>query len=417
MRSAGHYAVRPAASAALESTLKLSAELSGYALAAVHVIGADQLHRVAEFRRVGATPLGVSGPGDELPCSTVLQNELALVVNDTVLDPHCHNLASVTAGPRLRSYIGVPLRGREGLTIGTLCVMDTDPHADADRHLPLLSELALVVEDQLELTRRRTEQAPHHTGASLREIRRALLAGSIRPYYQPLVDLRDDRVTGYEVLARWLQTDGSLARAQDFLPHATDSELIAEIDRAMLTHALDDFSRWDPGLSGTRLSVNASGPWARSAGFPDDVLDALRARHVAPQRMTIELTESVLLEREPHIIHNLAIVRAAGCRVALDDFGTGWASLEYLLRLPVDELKIDQAFTAALGTQLGDSLMRSTTGLASDLQLGCVVEGIENAGQLASAREFGASIGQGFYWSPALSSAQLQHQLTSGAVA
>jgi EAL domain-containing protein (putative c-di-GMP-specific phosphodiesterase class I) len=420
-RSAGHYVVRAGAAAALNSTLKLAADLSGFAVAAVHVIDASQIHRVAEygeFKNGRALPPSPA-PRDSLPCGAVMELEQTLVVPDTQRNPICAPLALIAADGGIRSYVGVPLRGREGLTIGVLCVMDTAPRPDAERQLPFLTELALVVEDQLELTRRRTEQAPRQSGASLREIRRALANGQIQPYYQPLVELADNVVIGFEVLARWEHADGHLVDAQEFLPHAADSELIVEIDRSMLNQALEDVCAWRPALAGLQLSVNASGPWARSSTFLDDVLGGLARHGVPPQRLTIELTESVLLEREPRITANLAAVRAGGCRVALDDFGTGWASMEYLLRLPVDELKIDQTFTAALGTPLGDSLVRSTTQLAAELGLTCVVEGIESAEQLRQVSAMSAGIGQGFYWSPAIPAQQLQQQLaqTADAVA
>jgi EAL domain-containing protein (putative c-di-GMP-specific phosphodiesterase class I) len=420
-RSAGHYVVRPGAAAALDSTLKLAAQLTGYAVASVNVVDSAQVYRVGEFGESGDRTYFGATPDhyDRVPCGRLMLAEEALVIPDSDLARDAGGRPLIDHPP-VRSYIGVPVRGREGLAIGVLCVMDSAAHVDASHHLGLLQELALVVEDQLELTRRRSEIAPLTPGASLHEIRAALVAGQIRPYYQPLVDVFNNRVIGFEVLARWEHSDGHLVSAEQFLPAAQDTELIVEIDRTMLTQALDEVSAWRPGLAGMHLSVNASGPWARSVGFVDEVLDALAIHGIPAQRLTIELTESVLLEREPRISANLAAIRAAGCRVALDDFGTGWSSMEYLLRLPVDELKIDRSFTAALGTPMGDSLVRSTTRLASELGLTCVVEGIEHSSQLRRICEMSSCfVGQGFYWSAAMSAGQLEQRLahSAGAVA
>ena len=156
-----------------------------------------------------------------------------------------------------------------------------------------------------------------------------------------------------EALVRWVDPEVGLVPPNDFIPIAEASDLIIALDRWVLDHAAEQLARWssDPRLAATPLAVNLSGRHLRHPQLVDHVLEPLRRRGVSPHRLTVEVTETALLDDLASAATHLAALRAAGVRVAIDDFGTGYTSLAHLRALPVDVLKIDGSFVSNLARE------------------------------------------------------------------
>ncbi len=204
--------------------------------------------------------------------------------------------------------------------------------------------------------------------------------------YQPIMDLTANQIVGVEALARLSDRDGSPVAPDVFIPIAEETGLIGPLGRFMLEQACQDLAAWDrarlvsPDFG---LSVNLS---ARQAGLGDlteQVTTVLDTTRIAARRLTLELTETALLEAGRSTLTALEELRALGIQIAIDDFGTGYASLRYLTQLPVTGVKVDRSFTAGLPHDAtSNAIVQSVAGLARELRISCVVEGIETNDQL-----------------------------------
>lgn len=232
--------------------------------------------------------------------------------------------------------------------------------------------------------------------------------------YQPVFDLAGPELIAVEALARLTDPYGVALSPGQFIPVAEETGLIGPLGQHVLDTACRDLASWHARFPGWRhlgVAVNLS---ARQAGLGDLVAavhTALDRSHLAPTMLTLELTESVLLEAGRSTLTALTALHAAGVRVAIDDFGTGYASLRYLARLPVNSVKIDQSFTRGLPDDpTSATIVRTVAGLARDLNISCVVEGIETPEQL-SALPAGVH-GQGFLLGRPVSASHLGELLS-----
>ena len=248
---------------------------------------------------------------------------------------------------------------------------------------------------------RAVEQQHHERAEFTNDLRIAIKQSQFRLVYQPVVDLASGEIEGVEALLRWSHPvlgDVSPAR---FIPVAEESGSIVEIGEWVLDAALAQLAAWTAdGLASLTMAVNVSTRQLDEPGFCERVLGRLRAHHIAPFRLTLELTESVLVTNLDQMSARLDELRAAGVRVAIDDFGTGYSSMSYLSRLPIDIVKIDQSFVQRLATSTTEAaLVRSIIELASSLNLGIVAEGVEEHAQADVLRRLHCSTGQGYLWS------------------
>jgi EAL domain-containing protein (putative c-di-GMP-specific phosphodiesterase class I) len=216
--------------------------------------------------------------------------------------------------------------------------------------------------------------------------------------YQPLVELDTSEVVGVEALLRWRHPRRGLIGPAEFVPIAEEAGLIASIGRWVLDQACLQAQVWQGAReAGFDLSVNLSGRQIEDPEVVDDVRGALERSGLDPQRLTLEITESVLLHDVEATITTLGRLRELGVRLAIDDFGTGYSSLSYLRRLPVDILKIDRSFVAGVDAGPDEAaLVRSIVSLGKSLRLETIAEGIEEPGQLAELRSLGTRWGQGY---------------------
>jgi diguanylate cyclase (GGDEF)-like protein/PAS domain S-box-containing protein len=234
--------------------------------------------------------------------------------------------------------------------------------------------------------------------ALVADLRRAIDGDEFRLVYQPIVRLRDGAHCGFEVLIRWAHPRLGLLSPAAFLDSAEESGLIVPLGRAVLRSALAQLREWlAEGLEPGHLSINVAAAQLRSEGLAADVDRWLGLNALRPDRLTVEITENVLLDTGGQIGPNLRRLNRLGVAVALDDFGTGYASLSHLKRFPVDVLKIDRSFVANIGRETEDAVIaRTIVNLAHSLGMAVVAEGIEGAEQLDFLRLNGCDFAQGF---------------------
>ncbi len=236
------------------------------------------------------------------------------------------------------------------------------------------------------------------------DLRRALEAGDqLRLSYQPIVHLEDGRLAGFEALARWRHPERGLVPAADFIEVAEQTGLVIPLGLTVFERACRQLAAWPqttPMGVPFFVSVNLS---ARQLGHPtlvDDVGRLLEETGADPKRIKLEITESAVMADAGAAVDILRRLKALGVTLAVDDFGTGYSSLSYLTRLPVDSLKIDQSFIAAIhGSVESRGVVRVVTELGRLLRLETIAEGIETAGDLEILRILACDLGQGFLFS------------------
>ncbi len=234
-----------------------------------------------------------------------------------------------------------------------------------------------------------------------RELRQALERDEIVPWYQPQVDAAG-RLIGVEALARWIQPQrGPISPAQ-FIPVAEESGLILSLGDRILEAACRDAATWAqrPETADLSVSVNVSARQFHDAGFVDQVRATIARTGLAPERLWIELTESLLIADIDDTIRTMTTLRADGIRFTLDDFGTGYSSLAYLKRLPLDQLKIDQGFVRdALDDPNDDAIVRTIIVLAHTMGMEAVAEGVETEALRERLATHGCTAYQGYLYS------------------
>jgi diguanylate cyclase (GGDEF)-like protein/PAS domain S-box-containing protein len=205
-------------------------------------------------------------------------------------------------------------------------------------------------------------------------------------HFQPQVD-ENGRITGAEILVRWMHPRRGLVSPHEFIPVAEATGLIHPIGRWIIESACARLSAWaaQPALANLTLSVNVSAVQFRDEGFMEHVLATLEPSAINPQRLKLELTESLLLDDVEGTIARMSTLKSRGVGFSLDDFGTGYSSLSYLKRLPLDQLKIDQSFVRDILTDGNDAaIARTIVALGKSMGLAVIAEGVETDAQ----REF-----------------------------
>ena len=232
------------------------------------------------------------------------------------------------------------------------------------------------------------------------ELRRAIDNGEFTLDFQPVVELETRSISGYEALLRWEHPELGRVAPLDFIPLAEDTGLIVPLGRWVLVEACGRGAVLHQVLGRpVRMSVNVSARQLQHPEFLDHVEEALASSCFPAECLTLELTESVLLSSGDRVEQQLQALKSMGIMLALDDFGTGYASLAYLRRLPVDIVKIDRSFTAAIdGTSDDLVLLKGIVDLGNALGLTLVAEGIETEHQRRVVGDLGCHGAQGFYF-------------------
>ena len=230
------------------------------------------------------------------------------------------------------------------------------------------------------------------------ELRQATGRGELRLHYQPEVDLDDGRVVGLEALLRWQHPRRGLLAPDSFIPLAEETGLIVPLGRWALEQACRQGKAWQTDeREPIVISVNLSPRQIQQPDLIEQVEAALRQADLSPSCLRLEITETTLMDDAPATAETLDRLRGLGVRLAIDDFGTGYSSLSYLRRFPLDTLKIDKSFVAALGRDQGAvAIMRAVASLGQELGLDVTAEGIESVDHLNQVRRAGCHRGQGY---------------------
>lgn len=233
------------------------------------------------------------------------------------------------------------------------------------------------------------------------QLRRALERSELGVYYQPVVDLTG-RLQKVEALVRWAHPSGRVALPDEFVPLAEQTGLIVAVGETVLRMACKQTAQWrrdHATLARLGVAVNISGAQLRPADAVERMVSIIEDAGLPPGALTLEITESVLMDERTGAGNKLAALRSLGVRLAIDDFGTGYSSLLYLRRYPLDMLKIDRSFVAGLVDNPEDAaIVDAVVKLGHSFGLVIVAEGVETAEQLSLLCNLECDMAQGYFW-------------------
>ena len=235
------------------------------------------------------------------------------------------------------------------------------------------------------------------------ELRRALRAGEIIPYYQPTVDMQNGRVRGAEVLARWRKPDGTLVPPANFIPLAEQSGLIFELTRVLMLKAIEDMGESYRDRPRLRLAFNLFADHIAGGRIVKDVDDIFAGAPIRLNQLILEVTERAPLPDLNEARRVIALLQMSGVKVAIDDVGTGHGGLSYLMKLGVDIIKIDKMFVDAIGTErYSQTIIETLVELGRSMKMEVIAEGVETFEQVSYLQQKGVTEGQGYVFAPPL---------------
>ena len=237
-----------------------------------------------------------------------------------------------------------------------------------------------------------------------RSLREALAGGELRVAYQPLVNLWNNRIVGAEALLRWKRVPDGFISPAEFIPVAERSGIIVEIGDLVIDRACAELRRWqDHGHQNMRMAINLSLIQLRRGDVKRSVENAIDRYDLEPGNIELEISERGAIGNDQRIIRLLHEIKSIGVRLSLDDFGTGDAAIEYLKRLPIDVLKLDRSYVAgALENGVDAAIASALIGLARNMNLTVIAEGVESIEQHELLRTWGCHLYQGYFCSPAV---------------
>jgi diguanylate cyclase (GGDEF)-like protein len=313
---------------------------------------------------------------------------------------------ALNAAERIQQVMAAPFKLSE-LEIKVECAIGValmHPGQDAEE---LFRNAQFAVKQAKAAGRPQVYEAKQATEARRRfsietELRRALDKDQLKLFYQPLINLKSGQVAGFEALARWTHEDRGEISPTEFIPVAEESGLILQLGRWAMDKAVHTLAAWDTEI-GERLplfvGVNLSAIQVARDDIAGMVESALKASGLAGDRLTLELTESAIVQDPVRATRVFDALKALDATVAMDDFGTGYSSLAYLQRLPIDVLKIDKSFVSGMMIDPDAvAIVRAVLSLAEALGMSTTAEGIETVELATTLATLGCASGQGFYF-------------------
>jgi EAL domain-containing protein (putative c-di-GMP-specific phosphodiesterase class I) len=238
------------------------------------------------------------------------------------------------------------------------------------------------------------------------DLRKALPANEFELYYQPVVDLATNMIRSFEALVRWHHPQRGMIAPGTFIPLAEETGLIVPLGEWAIRQACATPATWAGNL---KIAVNLSPAQFRSPGLLQVIVGSLVASGLSPERLELEITETILLQDSEATLATLHRLRALGVLVVMDDFGTGYSSLSYLQSFPFDKIKIDRSFVKDINENPGSlNIVRAVAALAKGLGMSTTAEGVETVEQLDSIRAEGCSEMQGFLFSRPLPAHEIE---------
>ena len=233
------------------------------------------------------------------------------------------------------------------------------------------------------------------------ELKRSVERGEIRLVYQPIVNLGDRRIAGFEALARWDHPRYGRMPPQEFIQVAEENGVIIDIGMSALDSAAKQTAEWQKRIGNDReifTSVNISSPHLFRHDLITDVKSVISRNKLENAQLKLELTESIVMENPEHAAQIMTRLKDSGAGLAMDDFGTGYSSLAYLQKLPFDTLKVDHSFVRENGNGARPLILKSIISLAHDLRMGVIAEGAETDRDASELAKLGCEFAQGFYF-------------------
>ena len=229
------------------------------------------------------------------------------------------------------------------------------------------------------------------------DLRLALQRDELSIFFQPLVDLRTGKIRAFEALVRWFHPEKGELRPDEFIPVAEETGAIITLGNWITAQAAKAAAQWPEDIT---IAVNLSPLQIKAPGAALGILAALRDARLAPSRLELEITETVLLDDSQITESFINELASAGVRFALDDFGTGYSSLGYLNKYPFSKIKVDRSFVSGINQgKKSDAIIRAVSGMGQTLGMEIVAEGLETIEQVSAVAEAGCTLGQGYYFS------------------
>ncbi|WP_182084938.1 EAL domain-containing protein [Aureimonas sp. ME7] len=301
------------------------------------------------------------------------------------------------------------------VAVGMVAMQAGDPAAQPDAHA-VMQDCEIALQEAKTQTGRRFKLYDPALREELQarqrmvtDLRLALERNEFEIHFQPFVDLRRQAVSGFEALARWRHPTRGQVSPGVFIPLMEEMGLIEQLGRFVLTEACRHAARWPANLS---LSVNLSPVQVKNEGLVQTVRQILRSTGLAPERLQLEVTESLFLDDADGVLSTLEQLRKLGLVISMDDFGTGYSSLGYLSRFPFDKIKIDQSFVRDMERPENSAIVRAVMGLGAAMNMSVIAEGVETADQLMRLEQEGCVEMQGFLFSKPRPASDLPKMLT-----
>ncbi len=309
----------------------------------------------------------------------------------------------------LASALNQPFDWREhklvlGAVIGAAILPQDGADADTGiRHAMLAMAAAKTDTGKMKFFTKALDREANAALAFEREMRAAIDRNEFKAYFQPKIDLMSGRVIGAEALARWVKPDRTMVSPGRFIPAAEENGLIGAISEVILRDACWKAASWAREGFPLSVAINISPLQFADERFTDKITRAMAEAGISPNRVELEVTESVALENPERALRLLEPLRALGVKVSLDDFGCGHSSLASLTRLPFDIIKIDQQFVRALAKDRhAPAIIEMILAMAASLDYTVVAEGVETEAEAEFLRRRGCQIGQGFLYGAAM---------------
>jgi diguanylate cyclase (GGDEF)-like protein/PAS domain S-box-containing protein len=367
--------------------------------------------------------------GDELLVSVTKRLEACLRASDTparlggdefavLVEDIEHGDGAVFIAERIRNVLSQPftIAGTDVFVGTSIGIANTETGHESPDELLRNADVAMYMSKSQGKDRYTVFKSEMHDALLKRvrietDMRSAIDKKEFVIFYQPIVDLRSEKVMGMEALVRWNHPQHGLIPPLDFIPVAEETNLILPLGTWILEEACTRAREWQLSYEyGADLSitVNISSRQFQDRGLLDTVNAALSKSGLPAQCLILEITESTMLMNTEATITKLTQLKSLGVRLAIDDFGTGYSSLSYLQRFPVDILKIDKSFVDKItATKEGAAVARAIITMSDTLHLKTIAEGIESLGQSTELQNLGCELGQGFHFAKPLPASEM----------
>ena len=324
---------------------------------------------------------------------------------------------------RLRTALGQPVEASAGKVTVTASVgvATAQPGDDPDGAISDAGRAVAQVKesggDAVQIFTDELAAVVHRKRDAEQQLRHALDSDGVGVHYQPVIDVDSEQTVGAEALLRLDAAEGAMISPAEFIEAAESTGLIARLGHQVLEVTCEQLAGWstEGTLSLHEISVNVSPRQLADPELPTIVVDTLNAAGVAPERLCLEIGESILIGAQSTVDQTITYLRDLGVRIGLDDFGAGQSSLGYLKRFPLDFVKIDKSLVAGLGSDEQDTaIVRATIELAHNLGLSVVAVGVESEEQLEMLQILGCDKAQGYLFSPPLAAGEFAEAVAAG---